>query len=144
MDCDIDRILSYILCYSATIDMKEATDYRFTGLIKELQDVLPADRWGGGETQGRINAILSYTFQNRNFSRHHRRRFNRAADGGRRILHRAQLTGGPLLTTGYHIDDQRLGSKRWDGGRGHYPGPDFMLCAAFPRLAFAPNAPAGP
>jgi hypothetical protein len=65
MDCDIDRILSYILCYSATIDMKEATDYRFTGLIKELQDVLPADRWGGGETQGRINAILSYTFQNR-------------------------------------------------------------------------------
>ena len=48
MDCDIDRILSYISCYSATTDMKEAADYRFTRLIKELQDVLPADRWGGG------------------------------------------------------------------------------------------------
>ena len=40
MDCDIDRILSYISCYSATTDMKEAADYRFTRLIKELQDVL--------------------------------------------------------------------------------------------------------
>ena len=65
MDCDIDQILSYISCYSATTDMKEAADYRFTRLIKELQDVLPADRWRGGETQGRINSILSYTFENR-------------------------------------------------------------------------------
>ena len=63
-----------------------------------------------------------------NFSRHHRRRFNRAADGGRRILHRAQLTGGPLLTSDYHLGDQRLSAKRWDGGAVIIPVP--TLCYA--------------
>ena len=58
---DDEKIGSLVIFHATArqLDMKEAVDYRFTRLIKELQDVLPADRWGGGETQGRINSILS-------------------------------------------------------------------------------------
>jgi hypothetical protein len=86
MDCDIDRILSYISCYSATTDMKEAADYRFTRLIKELQDVLHGE---AARLKEGSNFDPKLYVSEPNFSRHHRRRFNRAADGGRRILHRA-------------------------------------------------------
>ena len=63
MDCVIDRILSYVSCYSPTTHVKREADDRFWGFINELQDVLPANRWRGAQTQPRVNSISSYTFE---------------------------------------------------------------------------------
>ena len=63
MDCVIDRILSYVSCYSPTTLVKREADDRFRGFINELQDVLPANRWRGAQTQPRVNSISSYTFE---------------------------------------------------------------------------------
>src|SRR5580765_3059482 len=60
MDCSVDRILSYVSCYSTTTDRRQQADYRFRRFIDELKAVLPANRWRGVETEPRINSILSY------------------------------------------------------------------------------------
>src|SRR5947207_3104039 len=65
MDCGIDRILSYVSCYSTTNDTRQQADHRFRRFVDELKVVLPANRWRGIETEPRINSILSYTFEDR-------------------------------------------------------------------------------
>jgi hypothetical protein len=61
MDCSVDEIADYVSCYGSPIASKEQAERRFTGLIDELQAVLPSERWQGAETEPRIGSIRSYT-----------------------------------------------------------------------------------
>ena len=47
MNCNVDDIANYVSCYGSAIGPKEGAERRFTGLIDELQAVLPPDRWAG-------------------------------------------------------------------------------------------------
>jgi hypothetical protein len=62
MDCEIDLIANYVSCYSTTINTKEEAEHRFKGLIKELQALLPANRWHRSENQPGVDSISSYGF----------------------------------------------------------------------------------
>ena len=62
MDCSIDRILSYVSCYSSTIATKDEAQHRLRTLLDELEATLPANRWRAAEMERRINSIASYTF----------------------------------------------------------------------------------
>jgi hypothetical protein len=61
MDCSVDEIADYVSCYGSPIASKEDAERRFTGLIDELQAVLPSERWQGAETESRTGSIHSYT-----------------------------------------------------------------------------------
>jgi hypothetical protein len=61
MDCSVDEIADYVSCYGSPIASKEDAERRFTGLIDELQAVLPSERWQGAETEPRTGSIHSYT-----------------------------------------------------------------------------------
>jgi hypothetical protein len=61
MDCSVDEIADYVSCYGSPIASKEKAEHRFTGLIDELQAVLPPERWRGAETEPRIGSIRSYS-----------------------------------------------------------------------------------
>jgi hypothetical protein len=61
MDCSVDDIANYVSCYGPAIGQKEGAERRFTGLINELQAVLPPERWTGAETEPRTGSIRSYT-----------------------------------------------------------------------------------
>ena len=61
MDCSVDEIADYVSCYGSPIASKKEAEDRFTGLIDELQAVLPSERWQGAETEPRIGSIRSYT-----------------------------------------------------------------------------------
>ena len=62
MNCNVDDIANYVSCYGLAIGTKEQAEARFTGLINELQAVLPPERWRGTETQPRSASIHSYTY----------------------------------------------------------------------------------
>ena len=62
MNCNVDDIANYISCYGSAIRHKEGAEHRFTGLIDELQAVLPPERWAGAEIEPRIGSIRSYTW----------------------------------------------------------------------------------
>jgi hypothetical protein len=70
MDCDIDRIVSYVSCYGAAIGSKEKADHRFIELIDELQAALPSDRWRGVETEPRIDSMRSYSYEDQDSDAH--------------------------------------------------------------------------
>ena len=61
MDCSVDEIADYVSCYGSPIASKEEAERRFTGLIDELQAVLPSERWQGAKTESRTGSIHSYT-----------------------------------------------------------------------------------
>jgi hypothetical protein len=63
MDCSVDEIADYVSCYGSPIASKEEAERRFTGLIDELQAVLPSERWQGAETEPRTGSIRSYTYR---------------------------------------------------------------------------------
>ena len=62
MDCSVDEIADYVSCYGSPIASKEEAERRFTGLIDELQAVLPSERWQGAETEPRSASIRSYSY----------------------------------------------------------------------------------
>ncbi len=62
MNCNVDDIANYVSCYGPAIGRKEEAELRFTGLINELQAVLPPERWAGAEIEPRIGSIRSYTW----------------------------------------------------------------------------------
>jgi hypothetical protein len=63
MNCSVDEIGDYVSCYGSPMASKEKAEDRFTGLIDELQAVLPPDRWRGAEIEPRTASIRSYTYQ---------------------------------------------------------------------------------
>ena len=45
MECDVDRIVNYVSCYSSVIGSREEAGDRFIQFVDELQSALPSDRW---------------------------------------------------------------------------------------------------
>ena len=70
MDCSVDGIANYVSCYGLASGNKEEANRRFIRLINELQAVLSPDRWRGEETWPGIDAIQSYSYEDRNSDAH--------------------------------------------------------------------------
>jgi hypothetical protein len=70
MDCGIDRIVSYVSCYSSVIGTQEKASNLFTRLINEMEVALPPDRWIKVETDPRIDSIRSYTYKDQGSDAH--------------------------------------------------------------------------
>jgi len=62
MDCYLDRIATYVSCFSSLIHTEEEAVTLFTSLIDELQAALPSDRWRGMQKDPGTASIRSYTY----------------------------------------------------------------------------------
>ena len=63
MECYIDRILSYVSCYSPSIGTEKDADSLFRLMVDELQAALPSNRWVGMKQEPGIDSIRSYLYQ---------------------------------------------------------------------------------
>ena len=63
MECNIDRIISYVSCYSSRIRTKEEAENLLSRLVDELQAALPSDRWRGMQKEAGTASIRSYTYE---------------------------------------------------------------------------------
>lgn len=70
MNCSLDSIANYVACYGSTIENKKDADSRFFRFIGDLRAVLPPADWLGVEPQPRVDAVRSYTFEDRNSGAH--------------------------------------------------------------------------
>ena len=61
IECYIDRIASYLSCYSSPTGAEEV-DTLFTRLVDELQAALSSDRWKGMKREPGTASIRSYTY----------------------------------------------------------------------------------
>jgi hypothetical protein len=64
LECYIDRIASYVSCYSSLMDPEEAATL-VTSLIVELQAALPPDRWKESAKQPGKSPMQSYSYEDR-------------------------------------------------------------------------------
>lgn len=70
MACDVDRIVSYVSCYSSLICDKEEAGHRFTEFVEEFQSILPSDRWRRIQEEPRLDSIRSYTYEDQESDAH--------------------------------------------------------------------------
>jgi hypothetical protein len=70
MECDVDRIVSYVSCYSSVIGTREEAGDLFTRFVDELQSTLPSDRWRKIKDEPRINSIRSYIYEDQHSAAH--------------------------------------------------------------------------
>ena len=63
MECYIDRILSYVSCYSPSMGTEKEADSLFRLMVDELQAALPSNRWLGMKQEPGIDSIQSYLYQ---------------------------------------------------------------------------------
>jgi hypothetical protein len=72
MDCYLDRIATYVSCYSSLVDTEEKAVALFTSLIDELRAALPSDRWiGTGKESGTGKvSIRRYIYDDQNSNAH--------------------------------------------------------------------------
>jgi hypothetical protein len=70
MACDVDRIVSYVSCYSSVIGTREEAGNLFTRFVDELQSTLPSDRWRKVKEEPRIDSIRSYTYADQESDAH--------------------------------------------------------------------------
>jgi hypothetical protein len=70
MACDVDRIVSYVSCYSSLIRNKEEAGHRFTEFAEEFQSMLPSDRWRRIQEEPRLDSIRSYTYEDQESDAH--------------------------------------------------------------------------
>lgn len=70
MSCDVDRIVSYVSCYSSLIRDKEEAGHRFTEFVEEFQSILPSDRWRRIQEEPRLDSIRSYTYEDQESDAH--------------------------------------------------------------------------
>jgi len=63
LECYIDRILSYVSCYSPTIGTETGADRIFQLMVDELQAALSSARWVGMNQKPGIDSIRSYLYQ---------------------------------------------------------------------------------
>lgn len=70
MACDVDRIVSYVSCYSSLIRDKEEAGHLFTEFVDELQSILPSDRWRRIQEEPRLDSIRSYTYEDQESDAH--------------------------------------------------------------------------
>lgn len=69
MECHIDRIASYISCYSYLTDPEKA-DTLYARLIDEIQAALPSDTWKGIQKEPGMSSVRSYTYEDQNSNAH--------------------------------------------------------------------------
>lgn len=69
MECHIDRIASYISCYSYLTDPEKA-DILYARLIDELQAALSSDTWKGIQKEPAMSSVRSYTYEDQNSNAH--------------------------------------------------------------------------
>ncbi len=62
MECGVDRIVSYVSCYSSVIGTREEAGNLFTRFVDELQSTLLSDRLRIVKEEPRINSIRRYTY----------------------------------------------------------------------------------
>ena len=65
MNCAIDRILSYVSCYSAPINNEKEAENVFTRLVDDVEAALPSERWGPVEAISRVGSVRSISYQDR-------------------------------------------------------------------------------
>jgi hypothetical protein len=70
IECDVDRIVSYVSCYSSLIGTREEAGNLFTRFVDELQSTLPPDRWRKVKEEPRIDSIQSYTYADQGSDAH--------------------------------------------------------------------------
>jgi len=63
LECYIDRILSYVSCYSPTIGTETGANSLFQLMVDELQAALPSTRWVGMNQKPGVDSIRSYLYQ---------------------------------------------------------------------------------
>ena len=63
MNCRIERILSYVSCYSALINNEKEAEDAFTRLVDDVEAALPAGRWGPIQATPRLGAVRSVSYQ---------------------------------------------------------------------------------
>ena len=68
--CDVDRIVSYVSCYSSLIRDKEEAGHLFTEFVEEFQSILPSDRWRRIQEEPRLDSIRSYTYEDQESDAH--------------------------------------------------------------------------
>jgi hypothetical protein len=69
IECYIDRIASYLSCYSSPAGAEEA-ETLFTRLVDELQAALPSDRWKGMKRKPGTASIQSQTYVDQGSNAH--------------------------------------------------------------------------
>jgi hypothetical protein len=69
IECYIDRIASYLSCYSSPAGAEEA-DTLFTRLVDELQAALSSDTWKGMKREPGTASIRSHTYVNQGSNAH--------------------------------------------------------------------------
>src|SRR5215470_7167552 len=70
MECDVDRIVSYVSCYSFAMGTREEAGNLFTRFVDDLQSTLPSDRWRKVEEEPRINSTRSCTYADQESDAH--------------------------------------------------------------------------
>ena len=70
MECDVDRIVNYVSCYSSVIGTREEAGNRFIRFVNELQSALPSDRWRKVKEEPRIDSTRRYTYQDQDSNAH--------------------------------------------------------------------------
>jgi len=70
IECDVDRIVSYVSCYSSLIGTREEAGNLFTRFVDELQSTLPPDRWRKVKEEPRIDSTRSYTYADQESDAH--------------------------------------------------------------------------
>jgi hypothetical protein len=70
MECDVDRIVNYVSCYSSVIGSREEAGDRFIQFVDELQSALPSDRWRKVKEEPRIDSTRRYTYQDQDSNAH--------------------------------------------------------------------------
>jgi len=70
MECDVDRIVNYVSCYSSAIGTREEAGNRFIRFVNELQSALPSDRWRKVKEEPRIDSTRRYTYQDQDSNAH--------------------------------------------------------------------------
>ena len=63
MNCGIDRILSYVSCYSAVINNEKEPENVFNQLVDDVKAALPPDRWGPVQATPTLGSIGSISYQ---------------------------------------------------------------------------------
>ena len=70
IECDVDRIVSYVSCYSSLLGTREEAGNLFTRFVDELQSTLPPDRWRKAKEELRIDSTRSYTYEDQGSDAH--------------------------------------------------------------------------
>ena len=59
----IDRILSYISCYSAVINNEKEAENVFNQLVDDVKAALPPDRWGPVQATPTLSSVRRISYQ---------------------------------------------------------------------------------